>query len=238
MHSGKTVAVMQPYFFPYIGYFQLIAASDVFVFYDDVNYINRGWINRNNILLNGTAHLITLPLEGASQNKLINQIGITSDEKQLGKLLKTVQSAYAKAPEITVIMSMLENWFSRSYSSIAEFNRITTQEICDYLGIHTKLIPSSGQYANKELKAQYRVLDICKQETASVYLNPIGGLELYADNIFDEAGIQLKFIKAVPQFYTQNSAQFVPFLSIIDYLMHMPAGEVADRLKEYQIVTK
>lgn len=238
MGDGRTVAVMQPYFFPYIGYFQLINAADVFVFYDDVNYINRGWVNRNNILVNGAAHMITLPLEGASQNRLINQIGITGDPKQTGKLLKTIQSAYSKAPEYSKCMAMLETWFAGTYTGIAEFNRVTTQAICDYVGISTRLVASSSEYMNSDLKAQFRILDICKKESASVYLNPIGGLDLYDESVFRSEGIALQFIKAVPLPYPQKSNQFVPYLSILDYLMMLPPAEVKNRLKEYQIVTK
>ena len=79
--KAKKIAIMQPYFFPYIGYFQLINAVDIFVFYDDVNFIKKGWVNRNNVLVNGQAKLITVPLEGASQNLLINQINLTITNK-------------------------------------------------------------------------------------------------------------------------------------------------------------
>lgn len=229
----KAVAVMQPYFFPYIGYFQLIHAADVFVFYDDVNYINRGWVNRNNILLNGAAHLITLPLQGASQNRKINEIEVADSTKALGKLLKTIAGAYARAPQFPVVFPLLSEWLSREFSSIGELNRVTTSAICQFAGITTRLVESSAVYNNAQLKGQERILDICIQEQAAIYINPIGGVDLYSNALFEEKGIDLKFLRAEPQPYPQRTPAFIPYLSILDYLMFVPREELLQRLTEF-----
>ncbi|MDR6194877.1 WbqC family protein [Siphonobacter sp. SORGH_AS_0500] len=107
-----TLAIMQPYLFPYIGYFQLLNAVDKFVIYDDVAFINRGWINRNSILNNGKAQLFTVPLKEASQNKLIHEISIDTDQKWRDKLLKTIQQNYKKAPHFAAVFPNSGSRFS------------------------------------------------------------------------------------------------------------------------------
>ena len=125
LHQKKiymTIAIMQPYLFPYIGYFQLIHAVDRFIIYDDVCYINKGWINRNNILLNGAAHLFTIPLQDASQNKRICDIPLSADTKWRTKLLRLIDSAYHKAPCFGKAYPLIENLIQKQYDSIAGLN--------------------------------------------------------------------------------------------------------------------
>lgn len=213
------LAIMQPYFFPYIGYFQLIAAVDKFVFYDDVNFINRGWINRNNILINGKAVLISIPLKGASQNKRIKDIATISDQKWRITLLKTIEQNYKKAPLFDVVYPMLMKVINTNAPTISEFNYQGIKAVCTYLGISTTLIPSSELYVNSELKGQYRILDICMKEKAHHYINPIGGMELYNREVFSNEGISLSFIKSELPHYNQFGFDFIPALSIIDVIM-------------------
>jgi hypothetical protein len=213
------LAIMQPYFFPYIGYFQLIAAVDKFIIYDDVNFINRGWINRNNLLINGKAGLISVPLNGASQNKRIKDIAPVSDQKWRITLLKTIEQNYKKAPHFDVVYPMLIKVIDTNASTISEFNYQGINAVCTYLGISTTLIPSSELYANNELKGQYRILDICLKEKAHHYINPSGGMELYNREVFSNEGISLSFIKSELPRYNQFGFEFIPALSIIDVVM-------------------
>lgn len=230
------IGVMQPYFFPYIGYFQLIAAVDRFVVFDDVNYINRGWINRNNILVGGKSVLMTLPLKEASQNKKIHEIDITSDVKLIDKLLKTIMMNYKKAPFFEPAFALIQQIFSGTSSSIAEFNTIQLNSICRYLKIDTHVVTSSRIYNNTHLKGQERIIDICAQEAANVYINPIGGVDLYERNRFEENGIQLFFIKSQMIEYVQFDNLFIPWLSIIDLLMFNSVDQIRQILKQYQLV--
>lgn len=115
------LAIMQPYFLPYIGYFQLINAVDTFVLLDDVNYINKGWINRNQLLLNGKAHLFTLPLQKASQNKLINQLELSNETKWKDKLLKTIETAYKKAPQFHLVFPLISQILQYPESNLSLF---------------------------------------------------------------------------------------------------------------------
>ncbi|QKZ13648.1 WbqC family protein [Spirosoma sp. KUDC1026] len=214
-----TLAIMQPYFLPYIGYMQLMNLADTFVLYDDVAFINRGWINRNKLLINGQEHLFTLPLKDASQNKRINEVHLADDPKWRGKLLKTIEQGYRKAPQYGAVMPITEKIINFTTDSIADLIYASLVELNQYLGITTRLVASSSVYDNAELKAQARILDICKQEGATRYVNPIGGMELYDKPTFSEAGIELNFIRSQRVAYPQFKNEFVPWLSILDVLM-------------------
>lgn len=229
------LAIMQPYFFPYIGYFQLISAVDKFIIYDDVNFINRGWINRNNILINGKASMINIPLSDASQNKLIKDIMPITDSKWKITLLKTINQNYKKAPMFNQVFEMLQEIFQAETTSISAFNYNGIRSICEYLRINTTLIPSSEIYANSELKGQYRILDICKKENAYQYINPTGGMELYDRNIFSQEGISLNFLKSELPPYKQFTDDFTPALSIIDVLMFCGSDEIKVQLNRFRL---
>ncbi len=229
------LAIMQPYFFPYIGYFQLMAAVDKFVVYDDVNYINKGWINRNNILSASQPLLITLPLMEASQNKKIYEIQVSADRKANEKLLRSISMNYQRAPYFNEVYSLVEQVFTSTEKNIAEFNLNQFTLISSYLGLTTQLIPTSRVYNNAHLKGEDRILDICKKEGASVYINPIGGLELYHRDRFAEEGIDLFFIQSNKSVYRQFNQDFVPWLSIIDVLMFNSPEQTNLLFKQYQL---
>ncbi len=227
---------MQPYFFPYIGYFQLISSADKFILYDDVNYINRGWINRNNVLVDGKSSLITLPLKGASQNKLIYEVDIENEGKGIEKLIKTIHFNYKKAPHFDRVIPLIEGAFENASKNIAEFNFLELKLVCNYLGIETHIESTSRSYNNSNLKGAERILDICLRESAKVYINPIGGTELYQKEAFVERGIDLFFLKPMLTEYKQFNQSFVPWLSIIDVLMFNTIEQTKQLLKQYQLV--
>jgi WbqC-like protein family len=230
------LAIMQPYIFPYIGYFQLIKAVDKFVLYDDVNFINKGWINRNRILSNGKDLLFTIPLKDASQNKLINEIDVNWDDNWKNKFLKTIEQSYKKAPfynETLVIINKTLNSEVKQFSKIIEIN---LKLICEYLEIQTEIIPSSSIYQNTDKKAQERILDICLQEKSTQYINPIGGIELYDKEVFAKENMQMNFIKSLPVEYKQFKNEFVPWLSMIDVLMFNSKEEINKFLDNYELV--
>lgn len=231
-----TLAIMQPYIFPYIGYFQLIHAVDKFVIYDDVNFINRGWINRNRILMNGKDFLFTIPLKDASQNKLINEIEVNWDENWKGKFLKTLEQAYKKAPHYQEVVELIERSLTPDKEIISKVIVNNLRLINDYLDISTEIVNSSAIYQNTHLKAQERILDICKQEQANHYINPIGGTELYNYQYFEESVIKLNFIKTDRIEYPQFKNEFVPFLSIIDILMFNSKENIKSFLNQYELV--
>jgi hypothetical protein len=213
------LAIMQPYLFPYLGYFQLIAAVDKFIVFDDVNYINKGWINRNNILLNNAPGLFTIPLASASQNKLIKEINIVEQSQWTNKFFKTIDLAYKKAPHFAEVRNLLERIITYAESNLSVYTTNSIKSICDYLNINTFIEPSSGKYDTNQLKGQDKILKICSLEKARTYVNPIGGRDIYENEKFESSGIKLTFIKMKSLTYNQFKNEFVPNLSIIDVLM-------------------
>lgn len=230
------IAIMQPYFLPYIGYLQLMNAVEKFVLYDDVNYINKGWINRNRILVSGKEYLFTIPLKEASQNKLINEIYLSDDPKWRGKLLKTFEQAYKKAPFYLTAFAVTEKIINLDAEKVSDWIASSFAILTDCLGIQTDIVLSSSIYQNTYLKGQERILDICQQEKADHYINPIGGTGLYDKSIFDKAGIQLNFLKSKPLIYSQFKNEFVPWLSIVDIMMFNDIPTIQGILNEYELI--
>lgn len=229
------LGIMQPYFFPYLGYWQLINAVDTYVVYDDVAYIKGGWINRNSILVNGKANLITLSLENSSSFKNINEINILKNGKNAEKILKTIQMAYKKAPFYNEVMPSIENLLLKN-DKIADLNYNSILEINKYLGIDTKVMLSSTLDKDNSLKSQNKVIAINKLLGSDTYINAIGGQELYDREEFKREGIELKFLKMKDIKYTQFKNQFVPSLSIIDILMFNSKEETKEMLNKYSLI--
>jgi hypothetical protein len=230
------VAIMQPYFLPYIGYFQLINAVDKFVIYDDVNYINRGWVNRNQVLINGKPSMITVPLKEASQNKLIKEIEVSTDEKWKVKMLRTIELSYKKAPFFSEVFLLVQTILNSDYQTIAQLNLTSIKLVCKYLAIDTTLEVSSKKYDNKDLSGQQRILDICSKEGAKHYINPIGGIELYESAYFNESNITINFLKSNPVIYNQLGNEFVPWLSILDVMMYNGREKTNSLLNNFSLV--
>lgn len=227
------LGIMQPYFFPYIGYFQLINAVDKFVIYDDVNYIKQGWINRNRILLNDKGFLFTLELKGASSFKEINRVEIGGNRP---KLLKTFEQAYRKAPYFRQIEPILNSIFNSVETNLAPYIIQAIELINDYLGIKTKLMLSSEINKNNTLKGQDKVLEICNVLGASTYINAIGGKELYSKSDFAALGIELQFLKSNKIEYRQFGKEFLPWLSIIDVMMFNTQEEINVMLSNFELI--
>lgn len=238
------LAIMQPYFFPYIGYFQLLHASDKFIIYDDVNYIKRGWVNRNFFLSNGKRVMQTIPLKKASQNKKINEVYVNEEEitKWQEKFFKMLKHSYSKAPCFQPTMQLIEDIFKLINTppiSIATFNLKAIKKISDHLKIDTQIFRASETYQNKNLKGQDRILDICLKENASIYINPIGGTELYSNKIFEEYNIDLFFLNSYKTIsYKQFNQDFTPWLSIIDVMMFNSLEEIKLLLSRYKLLKK
>lgn len=227
------IAVMQPYLFAYIGYWQLINAVDTFVIYDDVNFIKRGYINRNNILQNGASQLITLELIGASQNKRINEISIGSNSN---KLLKTIRQNYSRAPFLQDVFPMLDEILNNEQKELSRFLGFSLQKISNYLDIKVDFLYSSDIQNNKNLKAQDRLIEISKILNATDYINLIGGIHLYDKEVFLQNGINLSFLNSSQIFYKQFSNEFTPDLSIIDVLMFNDKDNIKSMLNQFQLI--
>lgn len=213
------LAIMQPYFFPYAGYFNLIAQVDKFVFYDDVNFIKNGWINRNRLFLSGDVRYFTIPLSGASPNLKINQVYLQPRAIWQRKLLESIRQSYSKAPNFRPTIDLLNEVVSTEAITIAEMASFSIRKCVERLGLTTDFVLSSGGYGNDSLTSVERVIDICERESASSYINLPGGRSLYDEDAFAQRGIMLKFSSASLSQYKQFEREFCPGLSILDMMM-------------------
>lgn len=231
------LGIMQPYLFPYIGYFQLISAVDQFAIHDDVQWIKGGWIARNRILVNGQSSDITLPVRSGASSLAINQRVFVSDiEEHKSRLLRRVHSAYRTAPHFEDVYELLFRCLAVRQDNVSQFVVRSLREVCNYLRIDTPFIISSGIVKNNDLRGQDRVIDINLALGASHYLNPSGGCHLYEKKRFLQQGILLEFLSCRDIPYAQFPGQpFIPRLSIIDTMMFNSTQQIADLLNAYDL---
>jgi hypothetical protein len=231
------IAIMQPYLFPYIGYFQLIRHADLFVVYDDVQYIKGGWINRNRILYRGKDRLFTFGVEKGSTYANINQRWFSNklieDKHKLKVFLK---ESYENAPHYKEISSLVDDLLNFPNDNIARNIVYVLERLCSYLRITTPFILSSSLTKDSNLKKEAKVIRIVKLLGGSQYINPIGGISLYSKEQFQAEGIELFFLKTGPIRYTQFEKQFIPNLSILDVLMFNSITEIQSMLTEYELI--
>jgi hypothetical protein len=224
------VAIMQPYFFPYIGYFQLIGSVDLFVIYDNIKYAKKGWINRNRFLRNGADCVFTVPLRKDSDSLDVRDRAVAADFDR-GRLVNQLREAYRRAPHFQESFPIVEKAVMAPQDNLFEYVHGSVVEICRYLGIGTRIVPSSSLAIDPALKAQDKVLALCKATGASMYVNAIGGQDLYNREEFRAQCVELKFLKTHPIEYPQFGDPFVPWLSIIDVVMFNPIARIREFLE-------
>ncbi|MDN3492435.1 WbqC family protein [Winogradskyella bathintestinalis] len=236
--KNKKIAVMQPYFLPYLGYFQLINSVDEFVIYDNIQFTKRGWFHRNRILEGGKPKYITLPLKKDSDYLHVKDRFLADDfEKHKNKILARIQNAYCKAPYYDNVFPVIEKLMSYNSNNLFEFNLNSIRILCDVLKIDTKIRISSSIDIDHGLKSEKKVIALCKALEANHYINPEGGIQLYRKEDFEIYNISLSFLKFKPTLYQQNIPDFQSHLSIIDVLMFNSSDEVNEFLfKDYEIV--
>jgi hypothetical protein len=221
------LAIMQPYFLPYIGYFQLIAAVDLFIVYDNIKYTKKGWINRNRMLLNGTDKLFSLPLKKDSDFLDIVEREISQDFNP-DKFLNQFKGAYTRAPYFVEVYPLLEQILRYNDWNLFRFIYHSIIRTCEYLGIDTKIIVSSDITIDHKLKSPDKIIAFCRAVGADTYINPVGGTKLYSKDIFGNNNIKLNFIQSSPFEYVQFDNDFVPWLSIIDVMMFNPCDTIRE----------
>lgn len=230
------LGIMQPYFIPYIGYWQLMNAVDKYIVYDDVNFIKGGWINRNRILVNGEPKYFNIPMLGASPHKLINEVEVNHNEKLKNKNMRVIEGAYQKAPYYNEVKDLLEKIMNGEQKSISDFILNSFKIINEYLEIDIELILSSTLNKDCSLKGQDKVLSICELLGATEYYNAIGGQELYSFEEFKKHGIDLKFLETGKIEYKQFHNEFQSNLSIIDVMMFNSKDKVKEFLNQYTLI--
>lgn len=231
------LGIMQPYFMPYIGYWQLMNLVDRYVIYDDVNFIKGGWINRNRILVNGAPKYFNVPMLGSSSNILINEVRVDHNEAVIRKSLRSIEGAYRKAPYFDIVNPMLKEILWCGEDNIAKYIEHSFRVICKYLDIKTELVVSSDLDKDNTLKGQDKVLAICRLLGATEYYNAIGGQELYSYEVFREHGLQLNFVETKDIVYQQFDNEFQPNLSMIDVMMFNPRDRIKEYLEAYTLIT-
>jgi hypothetical protein len=220
---------MQPYFFPYIGYFQLIGSVDLFIVYDNIKYTKKGWINRNRLLRNGKDAMFSLPLKANSDLLDVRDRELAVDFKR-DKLLNQIQGAYRRAPYFAQTFPLIEQIVWHEDRNLFWFIYNSIIKTCKHLGIATAIRVSSDIAIDHDLKNQDKVLALCEAVGASAYVNAIGGMELYSTVEFQIRGIELKFIRSKPFEYAQFGNEFVPWLSIIDVMMFNPMEKIYESI--------
>lgn len=228
---------MQPYFFPYIGYFQLINTVDEFVIYDNIKFTKKGWINRNRILVNGTDAVISLPLKKDSDYLHVKDRYLAESwEIDKKKILNKITEAYRKAPFFKEIFELIEKCLMHDDTNLFKFILNSIYEIMNYLDMKTKITLSSTININHQLKSEEKVIAICNYMGANIYINPIGGVNLYNQDRFKSQNLILRFQKAHIFSYIQFNNNFIPSLSIIDVMMFNSKDEVITNLNKNHIL--
>jgi hypothetical protein len=219
------LAIMQPYFLPYIGYFQLIASVDQFIVYDNIKYTKKGWINRNRMLQNGTDVMFSVPLKKDSDSLDIVQRYLSADFNR-DKLLNQIKGTYRRAPYFEQTFPLIEQLVRYEETNLFRYLHHSIIKLCEHLGITTEIKISSDIAIDHTLQSQDKVLELCEATGAKTYINAVGGMELYSKEAFQQKGIELKFIKSKSLEYPQFGDAFVPWLSIMDVMMFNPLDEI------------
>jgi hypothetical protein len=230
------LAVMQPYAFAYLGYFQLIHAVDRFVLLDDAAYRKQSWINRNVLGARNGPQNFSLAVRRPSLGQAICDVRLHQPRTQQLRLLKTIETIYRRAPHYREAMLILERAILQDKDRLAPYIRHSLEVLNAYLGITTPLVSSSERHQDLDGKGQARLIKICRAEGAISYINPEGGVQLYRGFTFRQHGIELSFLVHEPRPYRQNSVAFLPRLSIIDVMMFNSREEIARLLGSYRLM--
>jgi hypothetical protein len=230
------LAIMQPYFFPYIGYFQLMSAVDHFLIHDDVQWIKGGWINRNRISVHGREQMLTLPVESGGNNGLICHRKLAADfDRQRERMLRLLREAYQRAPQFDSVFSLVHSIMHHVTENACDLIVFSLRQTASYIGIRTSISRSSELAKDETLRAEDRVLELCRLCGAVHYINPIGGVELYSKQRFEEQGIGLSFLQPGITEYRQLRLPFLPALSILDVMMFSSPEQVRAMLAAYEL---
>jgi len=232
----KSLAIMQPYFFPYIGYFQLINAVELFIVYDNIKYTKKGWINRNRILQNGKDVVFSVPLKKDSDFLDIRNREISPAFRK-DKLLNQIREAYRRSPYFEQTFSLVERIVLEKETNLFRFILNAIRETCACLAIRTEIVVSSSVQIDQSLSGKAKVIALCKRVGADVYINAVGGQDLYSKEEFGRNGISLKFLRTKSFEYKQFDGEFVPWLSIVDVMMFNSPDEIRECLEsKYELI--
>lgn len=216
-------SVMQPTFFPWLGYFDLILKSDVFVFYDDVQFVKQSWQTRNRIKTANGVIFLNVPTIKTNLDSNINRIEIDNRKPWNSKIKKTLFYTYQKSPFFDEVYPFFEDFLSKKYIFLNEFNSSFIIEICKMIGIDTKFYFSSNLLSKENTKDK-RLVDICNELKCNHYLSTIGASSYIEKNTeggeFVKNNIELSYHNYSPVNYSQSFGEFEPYMSIVDVLFN------------------
>ncbi|SDI03314.1 WbqC-like protein family protein [Pseudobutyrivibrio sp. 49] len=236
------LGINQPYFFPYIGYWQLMNAVDEYVLADNLNFIKQGYINRNKILINKEPQYFRLPVRKPSQNKLINEHETSLTEEEIEKMLHTLQCEYRHAPNFEHVYEhvkqVLEFGLTEEGKNLATFLENAITLTARELGITTPIkLASRDVILDRDYKRENYVIATCKKLGGTEYYNAIGGRKLYFQDFFRANEVGLKFVKTKEDIsYEQFGDEFIPNLSIIDVMMFCSKEQISEMLNDFELV--
>ncbi|KXF75005.1 hypothetical protein ATN84_20145 [Paramesorhizobium deserti] len=233
----KTICIIQPYVFPYLPYFQLAGAVDEFWVFDDVQYIRRGWMNRNYILNNGQRQLFTLPISKGHQGDLILDKKLPENfASSIEGLKKNLSNAYARAPYLEIIQAIFDALAAKQWHYFLDFSEMTLGEIFRQLGIETAIQRTSKLLIPDNIHGANRIIEVCRRVGANRYVNPIGGVSLYNHDVFAAKGLQLNFLEGILAPYPQHGVrEFEPGLSILDLIAWTDPADYAFQLRNFKL---
>ena len=248
---------MQPYFFPYLGYFQLIQAVDKFILYDNVNYIKKGWVNRNRLVVQGRPRFIVVPLQQQSSAQKIRDARIDMTRDWRKRLFGTIYLNYKRCAFFDEVFPLIERVLAMDVEHLTELNCSSVRWIAEFLEIPTDIVTDVSNYEGLErdlseetsrIREEYtqrqnlsdtktiRIFLICRNEGAGTYINAIGGQALYDKSLFANNGIALWFVKTLPYSYEQRADEFFSSMSIIDVLMNCGKAGTKELLSRYELI--
>lgn len=230
---------MQPYFFPYLGYFQLINLTEKWIVFDDVNYIKRGWMNRNRVLKPERQdwQYLRFPVEKFSRGTKIKDIKIKNNENWKSKIIRQLEHYEDVAPYYNETINVIKGAFNTDTESLTKLNSRCLEKVCDFLKIEFSYsISSQNNYDYSDVdNSDEWALEISKQENADMYINPIGGKDFFEPRKYRDNDIEIKFLKIGDIKYSQKNSEFISNLSIIDVMMFNSRKEIKDMLNNYRL---
>ena len=229
------LGLQQPYFFPYLAYFQLLFAVDRFVAYDDVNWIHGGWIHRNRLAAHDGPQWFTIPTRGASRHVPLDTVKVAAGRWR-EKMFRTLEQSYARAPFREPVLRMVERTLATPSPFVADIAVASLEHVRDYLGYTTPIHRARNRYEASAARGEERVIAICRAEGATEYLNAIGGLALYDRQLFDQEGITLRFLQGRYENTVETDDQGRVTLSIIHLLMYSTIEQVRTMMNAYDLV--
>ena len=232
------IAIMQPYLFPYIGYWQLIQAVDLYVVADNVHYIKHHWINRNRILGEGNQpHPFGIEISHANGERPISETKRVVSRKQAEYLCRVLKFYYSKAPYYKEAMEVIKPILMDEEADLTRYLVKQLKEVSRYLGIGTEIILLSDVTERGDCTAPEIIRRVCELLGHSTFTSSINGNKYYDKESFRKMGINLEFLVRDEDIcYKQRCDKFVPDLSIIDAMMYCSREELHGMIDRYHFV--